>query len=83
MLQVRTFRHLLVEAAARFGDQQFLIEDHALGTVSYAEVFRFAGGLRHSSTNAESRSALLLLPCFTTVESLPFYSSQHSPIVTY
>jgi len=45
MLQVRTFRHLLVEAAARFGDQQFLIDDHALGAVSYADLLRFASGL--------------------------------------
>lgn len=45
MLHVSTFRRLLLDASARFGDQPFLIRDPVLGAVSYTQLLRFAKGL--------------------------------------
>lgn len=45
MLRVPTLRHLVQDASERFGRRPFLIDDPRLGTVCYADVFKFSIGL--------------------------------------
>lgn len=45
MLRAHTFQQLLSAASDRFGDQAFLLDDPALGSLSYTDVLRFATGL--------------------------------------
>jgi acyl-CoA synthetase (AMP-forming)/AMP-acid ligase II len=45
IIQVSTFESLLQEAERRYGNRPFLIDDQKLGSVSYADVFRFANGV--------------------------------------